>query len=206
MKNIDTQSFELPNMASRQLGVTLIEALVTLLVLSVGALGIASMQLAGLKYTSGSYARTQAVILADDMANRLKSNRAFAVNLDEDDEEDEDGDGDAIGVGESPYELETFNTANPTPVVDCRTVQCTAQQLANYDIQTWRNEIARVLPSGRGSIQIEDRDVNNGITERQFNIAIQWRQVSNSTQVVDGQGDDLDPDDELRSFTFRILL
>jgi len=199
MKQINTQSFELPNMASSQLGVTLIEALVTLLVLSVGALGVASMQLAGLKYTSGSYARTQAVILADDMANRLKSNRAFAVDLDS-----EGG----VVADESPYEIATFNAAVPGTFVNCLEFPCTDAQLRTYDIVTWRNELARVLPSGQGSITSIERDVNNGVTERQFNISIQWRQVANSTnaQFLEDQGVEPDPDDELRSFTFRILL
>lgn len=194
MKNKYKCNFDMPQqrLIPTQSGVTLIEALVTLLVISVGALGIASMQLAGLKYTSGSYARTQAVILADDMANRLKSNRVFAVDLDDDGDVSED---------DSPYELADFNTPNPVAnAVDCLTVMCTETQLRDYDIETWRNELARVLPSGRGSITTEEREVGNGITEREFNIAIQWRQVSNSTQIV------ADQDDELRSFTFRILL
>jgi len=192
MKKIKKSNFDLPIRAVNQSGVTLIEALVTLLVLSVGALGIASMQLAGLKYTSGSYARTQAVILADDMANRLKSNRVFAVDLDQ---------GGDVAADDSPYELADFDTPNPVnDAVDCLAVTCTETQLRDYDIETWRNELARVLPSGRGSITTEEREVGNGITEREFNISIQWRQVANSTQIV------ADQDDELQSFTFRILL
>ena len=191
MKNIRKNNFDLSEIVANQSGVTLIEALVTLLVLSVGALGIASMQLAGLKYTSGAYGRTQAVILADDMANRLKSNRAFALNFDEND--------DPVGV--SPYELLTFDAASPA-FIDCRnvTIECSDAQLVAYDIVTWRNELARVLPSGRGSITTVDTPNVNGVTQREFLIGVQWRQVANSTQELANQ------DDELQNFTFRILL
>jgi len=192
MKKRYTQNFKLPRMTIHQSGVTLIEALVTLLVLAVGALGIASMQLAGLKYTSGSYARTQAVILADDMANRLKANRNFALNFNN-----------GLPAGPSPYAvINTFNA--PTPAgVNClgnSTQTCTPQQLANYDIVTWRNELARVLPSGRGSITTINRVLMNGVNQRQFNISVQWRQVSNSTQILQNTNN------ELKAFTFRILL
>jgi len=190
--------------------VTLIEALVTLLVLAVGALGIASMQLAGLKYASGSYGRTQAVILADDMANRLKSNRAFALNLDEGGALILDANNVAVG---SPYELAGFDSPTPAATADCLdvAVTCSSQELTNYDLLTWRNELARVLPSGRGMITTIDRVVpgRNGedITQRQFNIAIEWRQVSSSTSDTSvATAANFDPDDELQNFTFRILL
>ena len=189
-----------------QQGVTLIEALVTLLVLSVGALGIASMQLAGLKYASGSYGRTQAVILADDMANRLKSNREFALNID----------GDGAVVGPTPYLLANFGAATPALTVDCLTAVCTPTELRDYDINVWRNELARLLPSGRGSITTVDRNVmgaNGGtVTQRVFNIAVEWRQVSSGTSntSADAASADaaanFDSDDELQNFTFRILL
>jgi len=193
MKKIYTQRFELSAAASRQSGITLIEALVTLLVLAVGALGIASMQLAGLKYTSGSYARTQAVILADDMANRLKANRRFALDL--------DANGNPNTADSSPYGIATFDTAAPN-AVNClgQAQTCTPQQLADYDILTWRNELARVLPSGRGRITVDDDRVVDGVTQRQFNITVQWRQVANSTEIL------ADDDLELKDFTFRIIL
>ena len=202
MKNLYLKNNNYQESIDKQAGVTLIEALVTLLILSVGALGIASMQLAGLKYASGSYGRTQAVILADDMANRLKSNRVFALGLDDSGE---------IAQANSPYELLTFDAPTPTVAVDCATETCAPDELADFDLQAWRNELARVLPSGRGMITTLDRNVTgfNGdtITQRQFNIAVEWRQVSSSTSNNDAAiADNFNADNELQSITFRILL
>ncbi len=68
--------------ASRSRGVggfTLIEALVALLVLSIGLLGVAAMQLASLQANNGAFQRTQATFLAQDIADRMRANRGAAI-------------------------------------------------------------------------------------------------------------------------------
>ncbi len=52
-------------------GFTLLEVMVTLLVLSVGLLGLAGLQLHALQYTDSSYQRTLVNIQALDMAERM---------------------------------------------------------------------------------------------------------------------------------------
>ena len=192
MKSLMFNKQKLPIVVQRQDGVTLIEALVTLLVLSVGALGIASMQLAGLKYASGSYGRTQAVILADDMANRLKSNRQQAL-------------------GAAAYNLPGFGSPTPAIPTDCLNIICTPADLAAYDLATWPTELARVLPSGQGSITSATTTVpgldGTTITQQEFSIVVGWRQVSSGTSNTSStESVNFDPDSELQSFTFRILL
>lgn len=54
-------------------GFTLIEVLVTLIIMSVGILGIANLQLRSLQYTQSGYQRTLASIQAQDLAERLWS-------------------------------------------------------------------------------------------------------------------------------------
>ena len=60
-------------------GFTLLEALIALLVLSVGLLGIAALQATTLKANHGTYQRTQAIFLAYDMMDRLRANRTAAL-------------------------------------------------------------------------------------------------------------------------------
>jgi type IV pilus assembly protein PilV len=64
-----------------QSGVTLIEILVTLLVLAIGLLGLAALQ--GISLQSGqiSYQRTQAVNVAYEVADFARANRASPGNL-----------------------------------------------------------------------------------------------------------------------------
>jgi type IV pilus assembly protein PilV len=58
----------------RQTGMTLIEVLVTLVLVSVGLLGVAGLQLASLKTNQEAYARSQASVLAADILDRMRAN------------------------------------------------------------------------------------------------------------------------------------
>lgn len=64
----------------RMRGVSLIEVLVTVVVLSLGLLGLAGMQANGTKLNHGAYLRSQATNLAYDMADRMRANRIQALN------------------------------------------------------------------------------------------------------------------------------
>jgi type IV pilus assembly protein PilV len=64
---------------SRAAGFTLIEALVALVVLSIGLLGVAGLQLTGLRASSSAGSRTQASYLADDILDRMRANRSDAL-------------------------------------------------------------------------------------------------------------------------------
>lgn len=56
-------------------GFSLIEVLVTLLITSVGLLGLAALQVKSLQFNHGAYLRSQANILAYDMADRMRLNK-----------------------------------------------------------------------------------------------------------------------------------
>ena len=60
----------------RQRGYTLLEILVAAVVLTGGLIGIASMQAAGTRLNNNAYLRTQASILAYDIVDRMRANRA----------------------------------------------------------------------------------------------------------------------------------
>lgn len=59
-------------------GYNLIEVLVALAVLSFGMLGIAALQIHGVRFSHESYSRTQAVMIANDYAERMYANRPAA--------------------------------------------------------------------------------------------------------------------------------
>lgn len=60
-------------------GVSLIEVLVTVVVLSIGLLGLAGLQASGTKFNHSAYMRSQAVNLSNDMADRMRANRTEAL-------------------------------------------------------------------------------------------------------------------------------
>ena len=59
-------------------GFTMVELLVAVLVLSIGLLGLAGLQAAGLRNNQSAYLRSQATIVAYDIADRMRANRAAA--------------------------------------------------------------------------------------------------------------------------------
>ncbi|HET8705752.1 MAG TPA: type IV pilus modification protein PilV, partial [Pseudomonadales bacterium] len=58
-----------------QKGSSMIEVLVSMIILLVGILGIASLQTRGITNSKGSYYRTQAAIFAEDIFDRMRANR-----------------------------------------------------------------------------------------------------------------------------------
>jgi type IV pilus assembly protein PilV len=61
-------------------GFTLVEVLVTVVVISVGLLGVIALQVVSLRNNHDSYIRTQATALADDIIDRIRSNRDNAAS------------------------------------------------------------------------------------------------------------------------------
>lgn len=68
--------------APKMRGFTLVEVLVALVILSVGLLGIAGLQLTGLRANQDAYLRSQANIIAQDVLERLRANPERALNGD----------------------------------------------------------------------------------------------------------------------------
>lgn len=69
-----------PGVKHRSFGTTLIEVLVTVIVISVGLLGIAGLQLVSLRNNKDATVRTQASVLAADITDRMRANRTAALN------------------------------------------------------------------------------------------------------------------------------
>ena len=67
-------------MPSHQRGLTLIEILVTVLVLAIGLLGLAGLQATAVRFNTRAYIRSQATNLAYDMADRMRVNLIAATN------------------------------------------------------------------------------------------------------------------------------
>jgi type IV pilus assembly protein PilV len=69
-----------PCRSKRQRGLSLIEVLVSIVILSLGLLGVAGMQAAGLRASQGAHYRAQAAVLAYDMAERVRGHLNTPAN------------------------------------------------------------------------------------------------------------------------------
>lgn len=68
-----------PGRARREAGVGLIEILVAVVLLSIGLLGLASLQALSLQHSSSSALRTEAISHGYDLLDRMRANRAQAI-------------------------------------------------------------------------------------------------------------------------------
>lgn len=61
-------------------GFTLVEVLVAVVVLSIGLLGLAGLQLSSLQANQQAYLRSQATVIGQDIVERMRANRDAALN------------------------------------------------------------------------------------------------------------------------------
>ena len=69
-----------PNLSDIQQGTTLLEVLVTIVILTIGLLGLAGLQAQTLIAELESFQRAQAVLLMNDMIERISANRPEAAS------------------------------------------------------------------------------------------------------------------------------
>lgn len=74
-----TFAIQIPKQLKKQRGMTLLEILVAVLVLSIGMLGVAGLQTSNMRNAQSAHQRTMAVMLASGMAERIRANRALAL-------------------------------------------------------------------------------------------------------------------------------
>ncbi|MDY6984714.1 MAG: type IV pilus modification protein PilV [Pseudomonadota bacterium] len=118
-------------MLRSQHGASLIEVLVAMTILAVGILGINAMQTSTLKSNQNSYMRTQAVYLAQDIVERVRSNAQGA-------------------------EAGNYNDPAPVLTAACQTAAgCTAAQMAANDVAQWEAAVAAALPAGAGVVCLD---------------------------------------------------
>jgi type IV pilus assembly protein PilV len=119
---------------SKQHGFTLIEVLVTLVIMAVGLLGLAGMQVTSLKNNESAYQRSQAAQMAYDMLDRMRVNSAGVANGDYND----------------------IDVTAPTTYTNClktdTTSTCNSTGMADYDDGDWHTQLADLLPLGTGSV------------------------------------------------------
>ena len=128
-------------------GFTLLEVLIALLILSVGLLGLASLQTRGLAMGHNAYLRSQAVLLTRDMAERIRVNSNYVLATE--------------ASSTTVYTIDYNQTPTNT---DCSAASCTPVQLAQYDIDQWLTSLGNILPAGDG--QISKNGVDYVITVR----------------------------------------
>jgi type IV pilus assembly protein PilV len=152
----------------RHRGATLIEVLVSVLVIAFGILAMASLQSNALKFQKTTEYRAVATLLASDIADRMRANLPGATdgnytwNATQSDYA-------ALTSSTAPEPNPTCGTggaANGTPVPDC-----TSSQMAERDLAEWKLRLFRSLPQSTGMI--------GTVTNNTLNVWVVWQDPDN---------------------------
>ncbi|HTN34686.1 MAG TPA: type IV pilus modification protein PilV, partial [Marinobacter sp.] len=103
----------------------------------IGLLGLASLQTTGLAQTSEIRNRTQAILLIDDMFERIRANRTDIASY-------------AVAAGTAPACDKDYAISNTSVATD--------------DVAEWQNSLGCLLPGGNGVVTINNRVVTVGVT------------------------------------------
>ncbi len=139
----------------RDRGITLVEVMVTVAIISSTLMGMAALQVVALRSTNSSVYRTQAALLADDIADRMRGNP------------------EGVRTGAfAAIDSRTFNCA-VAPAVSCAPwhqtstsmpgESCSAGELAAFDLSEWlcgdlhgaataRGGVLNILPGARAEV------------------------------------------------------
>ena len=139
-------------------GFSLIELLASLLIITVGILGVVSLQSASLKGNHSAYFRTQATFIASDIITRMTANPE--------------------GVDAGSYD----NIDSASPPVDpfCITTGCLPTQLADQDIREWSQYFSNVLASANYRPTLPDASGTVTVASEVFEVTVVWTEQTSA--------------------------
>lgn len=145
----------------KEQGFTLIELLVSVVIMSVGVLGLSGLQIESLHQNNSALIRSEAMLISNDILDRMRANPV--------------GNYDGVALG-----------AVPASVTNCTVTNCSINDMKDYDIAQWQcslsseaNDgtaygactalgISGAIPQGTGAI------AKNGDV---YTVTVQWLDV-----------------------------
>ena len=121
----------------RQHGISLLEVLVAIVVLSLGVLGAVGMQAASMQSTKEVRHQAIAGTMARELAEKMRGNHAVAI---------------APTAAANPYLVDTTLDAAPisAPALNCYRLPCPlGTDIAKWDVYEWQLRLRDSLPSPR---------------------------------------------------------
>ncbi len=163
-----------------QEGFNLIEVMIAIFVLAIGLLGMASIQLTGLRSNQSAYFRTQASILAYDIADRMRANsaQALATGYVQGDDTPFNTTGAALAIPACALFTSNLGPQNPAG--------CSDREQATADLAEWTERVVNanndvsLLPSASATITRTNQNI--------FTVQVQW--VENDLNEIDDVDDD----------------
>lgn len=149
-----------------QRGVTLMESLVSLMVLAFGVMGLLGLQLRTMVNNQQANYMASAARLADGLFEAIKTNpnasQALNPNFNAND---------PLNVAQWGWLANYANAWGNLPAVatDCSANFCNAAAKATWDLNRWKISVRQTLPNGEGFVQVSPDN------PRQMIVIVGWR-------------------------------
>lgn len=151
----------------------MIELLVAVIILAIGILGVAGLQTTGVKNNYSAMQRTQAVYLAQQFAEIVRSNPAQL-------------DAGYFGNGGTTAEATIYpKSPAPTKTAACYAAGCSSAQMVASQLVDWKANLEDLLPNGTATVYRKG-DL--------FRIQINWADKKDAIDNFTDFGDDVDAD------------
>lgn len=158
-------------------GFTLVEILVSMLVVAVGVLAVLGVQSRTLVDTQTAVRRAQAIRLIEDLSDRMQSNPSALTNIDH-----------------YTFAFPADPNVNlcPDDGSDDDDNSYTSETLAEHDRDAWKEAVACTLPNGLAAVFKVSAEVDPVLDPRQLGVMVAWRENER-------EGDSADETAQLRA-------
>jgi len=180
---------ELSAYPTKNQGFSLIEILVSLVVMSIGLMGLSGLQIAAIKAANESHFRNEASLLLMDTANRMRSNNTGMNDY-------------LKSISKTEIKLACASEGIP----DCEGTNstCSATDLAQFDLNKVACKAGKKLPSGEIELtkianNVTECSVDVGITNPYYSLTIAWVETAKKNISSDQNNKSID----LNCFSLR---
>ena len=137
------------SVGQKQSGFSLIEVMVTAVIIGGSLLGIAQLQATSIRNSQDAYYRATANTLAYEIIDRMRANRTLASTT--------TNYATALGAAE-------------VAGTNCEAESCSRAELSDYDLEAWKYLLSTNLPVGDGAVTVAV-----GPTGAEITVTVQWQ-------------------------------
>jgi type IV pilus assembly protein PilV len=144
-----------------QLGVSLIEVLIAVVLISISFLASARMQVEGMRFSQSAYHQSQAYFMANDMIDRMRSNLP------------------GVELGHYTGAKTSASASDP----GCLVIQCNPLGIARQDLHDWSTYLHPLQTTGEFTPVLPGTDTSPALGEvlavadGVFAVVIRWNEV-----------------------------
>jgi type IV pilus assembly protein PilV len=159
-----------------QAGFSLLEALIALVIIMIGLLGVAGLQALGIHSGAQAHLRTLAALDAHSLAAAMRANRAYWANP---------AAPAKITIAAPPEGTTATLTGGIATGADCAAATCTAAQTAGYNLARWGSQLAALQHGASAEIE---RIAAAGTSAYAYKVTVTWSERRMRGQGVEKRG------------------